>query len=365
MIDTVNILRAHLKCRDLPNFSDYLLSSMNNAPIACMENALVYYYEKSIAEEVKGGLSMPNYSPIYSYHLRSHKNNTIAVAGVEKSSNEFLYREIKRLKGRYLWGGHLMHHFGHFMSESTHRMYSAILGCKYDGIIFAGRHPLHPWMIEMFEKIYKCKIPIYISDEKTFLIDELMIYPQACILGGGNLYQDYSDFLFNIVNQSLRFNSNGDKLFIGRIHLNDGTSLIGEEYLYAELERDGFQYFIPENYPITEQFKKIINAKLIVMVGGSASHIFDHLGPINADLLLIGRGDGDIYYHHKSIEGKVRLFATLDKTPEDIIYETNVNNRFRARIHYDGLRLANTFRSNGFSNLEHFSLEKFSQYFAN
>jgi hypothetical protein len=52
--------------------------------------------------------------PWYAYHLRVNQRNQLVAAGHRSNPS----REPRWLGGKWLYGGELMHHFGHFMSES-------------------------------------------------------------------------------------------------------------------------------------------------------------------------------------------------------------------------------------------------------
>lgn len=273
------------------------------------------YGAESVGLLCYGGLSDRSGTlPIYAYHLRVNRRAQFVIAG-RRTHVEAQAEDPEYIPGRWLYGGELMHHFGHFMSESSHRAYAVTEYLQQsvvddlDGIIFASRAGLKGYARDLFCGYYG--IPedrIRIVQDRTAIVEHLEIRPQGAILGGSALSPQYMDFLNFHQEQNSRSISREfpRRLFLGRAHLTTGGGGIADEQvLETHLAERGFISVRPEEYPLLEQLEMLRQAEMVVGIGGSFVHLYDHLGETETAMFLVSRGDRDSFYHDRSVRSKV------------------------------------------------------------
>lgn len=248
--------------------------------------------------------------PLFTYHARVDTTHRLVVAALRHNPDS-ADLPVERLAGRWLWGGEMMWHFGHFMSESSHRWYPLVQSrheAKADGIVFSARVPMPQWMKDLLS-LHGLLERVVLVRDRVMRIDELSIHPQASILGGGVRREGYGDLLDRHLRAAVReFSDDGPKkIFVGRLHLSNERALVdGEEEIAAWTEALGYTYVKPEVMPLLQQLVLMRNVERIIAIGGSFVHLFDHLGRSRANVLLISRGDPDSFYHAESLRSKVR-----------------------------------------------------------
>lgn len=273
------------------------------------------YGAESVGLLCHGGLSDRNgLYPTFVYHLRVNKRAQFVVAG-RRPHASIQPVEADYIPGRWLYGGELMHHFGHFMAESSHRAYALtdyyqdIFNDQLDGIIFASRMALKDFARDLFCGYYG--IPeekIRIVKDTPAIVEHLVVRPQGSIIGGSPLSADYTEFLtFHQKRNAQEVKRDFPRrLFIGRAHLTTGGGGISAEHvLESRLVEHGFTSIRPEEYPLLEQIEMLRQAEMVVGIGGSFVHLYDHLGKTEASMFLISRGDSDAFYHDRTVRNKV------------------------------------------------------------
>lgn len=287
--------------------------------IHSMESAEVEPYGAASAGLISyGGLrSLNEKSPLFAHHLRVDRSSRLVVSGRQQLPDASLLPR-ERLEGKWLYGGELMHHFGHFMAESSHRIHPALnesAWSRYSGIVFGAR-AIKPWHKALLTDHYGLPPEkfLFVRD-RVVVIDELDIAPQGSILGGAAIAPGYIDILSRAQQRLRRSNDLPTRLLIGRNHLSTGGGgVTNEAEIQTVCDRFSLTPVRPEEFSLVDQLSMMANAECIVMIGGSAVHLFDHLGNSNAAVLLISRGDPDSFYHSRSLESKVASLTQI--TPD-------------------------------------------------
>lgn len=334
----------------LPSF-DYLAGRpVDSVKFAGMDQAHVIerayvdpYDAKSVGLVCYGGLSdHGGVFPVYTYHLRVNRNAQFVVAGRRPHTN-LAMETPDFIPGRWLYGGEMMQqHFGHFMAESSHRTYAAteyfreVHGAAHlEGIVFSSRMGLKNYSRDLLSTYYGIPVDrIRFVKDRPAVIEQLEVRPQGSIIGGSALTSGYMDFLdFHQTQNTKRVAKQFPrKLFLGRSHLTTGGGGIEDEHLLERfLENAGFTSVRPEEYPMLEQLELLRQAELVVGVGGSFVHLYDHLGSTQAAMFLVSRGDPDSFYHDRTVRGKVRELQYYQPVSGRGDSGTNVEHEGRSR----------------------------------
>lgn len=227
----------------------------------------------------------PSVAPLHARVLRRNKPDPA------ESYPKTLLMPQKIIKGKCLYGGGLLNHFGHIFLDTIIRLWA--YDNSYDYVIF----PL----------VNNCSVPDYFFDIlKYFGIpkDKCLFLNQAALI-------EYLDFaepfnspqlppqksFFEYSRQCIEpkipcANSPIKKVFFGRAHLIGKGNYMGEGYFSKLLLDAGFVYVKPELLTIEEQLSVIKNAEVIVFSEGSAIFPLLLLSNINKVYMLPRRKDG-------------------------------------------------------------------------
>ncbi|MBW9535031.1 glycosyltransferase 61 family protein [Escherichia coli] len=212
----------------------------------------------------------------------------------------------KVIKGNYLFAGPLYSHFGHILTESIHRLYGYNKD-SFDGVIFCCASFATPG-------INRTEIPNFLTDilksfgipkEKCFLVKETTYFEHVTYFEpGSNLQCGVEDWYLNeLKNINLPFEhkepqdtSSFEKLYLGRSHIIDNGSVMGESYITSLLISNGFKYFAPERYSISNQVEILSNAKEIVFIEGSSIYASELISTWNSKVMMIPRRNFDSFF---------------------------------------------------------------------
>lgn len=198
------------------------------------------------------------------------------------------------LTGRWIWGGVLWAHFGHFLVESTGRLWGiAAAEGKVDGIAFILKRPgraedLHGFQQAFFD-LCGINVPVKIIDTPT-AFDELVVPGQG--FGLGQIIQGTPQFRAYIAqNLGKDVPAEGEeKLYISRslLGLNKG-GLIGEDEVERRLADEGYEIFHPQKHDLRTQIARYKAATHIVAAEGSALHLFGMVGQPHQKVAMLMR----------------------------------------------------------------------------
>ncbi|MCV2892647.1 glycosyltransferase family 61 protein [Lentibacter sp. XHP0401] len=184
------------------------------------------------------------------------------------------------LAGKWLWGGVLYHHFGHFQMQSIARLWAIRrYRDEIEGIIFVtrGQTDMLP-----FEQDYLAlligDVPVRVVTEVCD-VEALVVPGQGFGLGdiakGTRVFRRYiaAEFAKDVAPEG------PEKLFISRaLQPLEKGGFLGEELLDARMEEAGYTVFWPEEHSLREQIARYKAAKRVVGLDGSALHLFAMVG---------------------------------------------------------------------------------------
>jgi capsular polysaccharide biosynthesis protein len=203
---------------------------------------------------------------------------------------------VAHLPGRWLFGGHFRGHFGHFLVESTARLWAIdhVKG-RLDGILYLPyRGQVGPVEQAMaghagFFAALGIDLPLKTVGQPTRVDD--LILPE---LGFG--WEDrfagspaYRAFMMSRLSAAAA-PEGGEKLYISRARLPAVRGgVLGETVIEENLARAGFEIFHPERHPIATQIARYRAARTVVALDGSALHLAAYLLPREARIAMILR----------------------------------------------------------------------------
>lgn len=199
----------------------------------------------------------------------------------------------EKIEGKWIWGGVMWMHFGHFLVESTSRLWALDQVKDADGILFIPKRPrvgdkLVSYQTDFLE-LMGSKLPIRVVTEPTE-VEQLVVPGQG--FGLGQIVDGTNAFRASIhANFASDVKAEGSKkLYISRskIGFRKGA-LIGEERLEGYLAKQGYDIFHPEEHDLRSQISRYQAADQIIAAEGSAIHLFAMVARPDQQLAVIAR----------------------------------------------------------------------------
>ena len=203
---------------------------------------------------------------------------------------------ITDLPGRHLFAGHFRGHFGHFLVESTARLWALDhVPDRYDSILYLpyrGETGQITRAIEAqagFFRLMGIETPVH-THATTLRVEELHV-PE---LGFGWLDRyagspAYRHFMQDRLNAAVPAEG-CDKLYISRARLNPQRGgVLCEVAIEQNLARLGYDIFHPEKHPLEVQIARYKAARQVIALDGSALHLAAYVLPKTARVAMILR----------------------------------------------------------------------------
>lgn len=184
------------------------------------------------------------------------------------------------LPGAHLFGGHFRGHFGHFLVESTARLWAldhlpvtpeSIVYLPYRGEVGAIEKAMEGH--DRFYRLLGIDIPVRTYGTATRI--ERLFVPELGF-GWSERYAGspaYRAFMQGRLRAAVQ-PEGAKKLYISRARLAAGRGgILGETVIEENLARAGYEIFHPEKHPIEVQIARYRAAEKIVALDGSALHL--------------------------------------------------------------------------------------------
>ncbi len=196
------------------------------------------------------------------------------------------------LPGRHLFAGPLHPHFGHFLLESTPRLW-ALDTEKVASVLFIPYGPNSFWRARRayapFLEILCSGLPVTRVNQPT-RVEELVV-PDPGFGHEARMRGTYRYRLFTRDRVTAAITAAGpEKLYISRSGLNDNRGgIFGEAEIEAVLAEDGYEIFHPQRHSYREQLERYAAARQIIALDGSALHMAAYALRPDAHVAIIAR----------------------------------------------------------------------------
>lgn len=204
-------------------------------------------------------------------------------------------KKIKEtVSGRWLWGGVLWVHFGHFLVESSSRLWAlAHLDQPVDGVLFIPKRPSVGDETRGFQRefidLFAPGLPIRVAAEPTE-VEELVVPGQG--FGLGQITQGTRKFRNAVHSRFARdVKPEGpERIYISRSKLGlSKGGLLGEEQMEERLRGEGYEIFHPQEHSLREQLARYKAAKHVIAADGSAIHLYAMVGRPDQKVAIVLR----------------------------------------------------------------------------
>jgi capsular polysaccharide biosynthesis protein len=222
------------------------------------------------------------------------------------------------LAGRWLYGGLLYAHFGHFLCESTARLWALDHAGPVDGVLFLPKKRMQ-WpdrLIRSWRPFLAAlglpELPVKVLNDAVEV--EALVVPEQGF-GVGQMAAGRPEFRRFMTDRLSRIPAEGPPdLYISRSRLMSrrGT-ILAEERLEALLEAQGYHVFHPQEHPVETQIARYRAARRIVSMDASPLHLAAFVVRSDARVAILNRAPS------RNIEDYVRQFRwTAGLTPDTL-----------------------------------------------
>lgn len=230
---------------------------------------------------------------------------------------------IEHLPGQHMFGGLLFGHFGHFLVESTTRLWALDeLRPAIQSIVYTPKINARPMQfVRQFRPLFNvlgATVPIR-STPVPLRVDRLFVprqgFGQFELMRGSEAFRAY---MRRFAGKNVPAKG-AEKIYISRSGLQrDRGGLIGEWLLEQQLQAEGFEIYHPQNHPLVEQVAQYKAAKMIVACDCSPLHLVGFVGNSDQKVAIIKRRSMELIPYFVD---QLRLFQNIDAFEVDVLVD--------------------------------------------
>jgi capsular polysaccharide biosynthesis protein len=226
--------------------------------------------------KVRGALYRQDKSLIQTCIRRSSKGDH--VQHLDDRRGQERQDELPILAGRTLYGGHLFHHYGHFISEGLARLWPYLRSefdnlCFYPFIFNGGSRDLNQYQLDILSLLG-------VSIDKVRILDESVVMEEAWIPSSAWPINQAANFimneLYNQITKDIRQSlSSTRKVFVAR---SKKLRTSNNDEVQTVFEEQGFEVIYPELLSFQDQLEIYTSASILAGFSGSGLHniVFCH-----------------------------------------------------------------------------------------
>ncbi|MFQ6548735.1 glycosyltransferase family 61 protein [Aestuariibius sp. 2305UL40-4] len=204
--------------------------------------------------------------------------------------------EILTLEGRYMYGGPMFGHFGHFLMDTMSRIWAiGHLRDKIDGVVFTPK--TNTGNVEHVVTVQTPMIRAFGLDKPVHLITDPtrvdMLYVPTQGVGTGSGWEIASEAFREHMREyggKTVAPDGPEKIYISRSELPvQRASYLSEKILESHLEAAGYAIIHPQKLPKEEQIARYRAARYVISPDGSPLHMLAYVGPKDQKVAIIAR----------------------------------------------------------------------------
>ncbi len=259
---------------------------------------------------------------------------------------QVLVDEITTSAGKMMFGGLLFGHFGHFLVESTARLWAyERLQDKIDGIVFV---PKVQRNVEHVKNVYIPFLRLLGIDAPVFNITDPAQYDRIFVPQQGfGMFgmiaglPEYRNFMRARMGRKIR-DDGAKRLYVSRSALPmQRGGLLGEELIEEYLRAEGYEIFHPQKHDFETQLAAYKSADMIVSPDGSPLHMAALVVKPSAKIAVLARRPAVA----EQFEIQFKAFCNIETVTIDAVkcHWIPENNARPSRLSYGELDFAAVF----------------------
>lgn len=223
-------------------------------------------------------------------HFEYNLNETIG--RIEFIDLDREQQDLEIISDPVIYGGPLFTHFGHFIAESTHRIWPRAifpeLSSSKVAFVNFQKSRFDPFIFDGLALKGVVKEDIVMINRPT-LFEKLIVPKQARQMSGATLNRFYKYIYEDIVGEACPPSQYSDRVYVSRSRHSHTGSYYGENYVEKSLAASGFDIIYPEDYSLGDLVVILRNTKVAVFAEGSAIHALELCGARIPKVFVIGR----------------------------------------------------------------------------
>lgn len=230
---------------------------------------------------------------------------------------------IEHLPGQHMFGGIMFGHFGHFLVESTTRLWALDeVRPAIQSIVYTPKINARPMQfVRQFRPLFNvlgATVPVR-STPVPLRVDRLFVprqgFGQFDLMRGSEAYRTYMRR-----HAGKRIPARGaERIYISRSGLQrDRGGLIGEGLLEEQLRQEGYEIYHPQDHPLVDQVAQYKAAKHIIAVDCSPLHLVGFVGNAEQKVAIIKRRSMNLIPYFVD---QLRLFQDIDAFEIDVLID--------------------------------------------
>ena len=207
-------------------------------------------------------------------------------------------RGVRRLEGTWLYGGHWMGHFGHFITETVTTLWPRDL--EVQGLVFhrylrSFDPRVQSWQLDLLERCGRGGLPVEVVTNEPVEVERLWV-PSRSVVANGWAHQGAVDVWERMAASAASPLPGPDNVFLSRRAFNDQrreeglptrTSARRDRRLDRAFAEAGFTVVAPETLSTSQQIALAAGARTLAGSSGSALHL-SAFAPAGTRVLELG-----------------------------------------------------------------------------
>lgn len=257
------------------------------ADFECFENAILVPLRRNLnlfkpwlGVHLEGGVFGGNLEPLAAHHVFSNTDVNICNPGFRAScvsSNPI--GEITKSKETVIWGGFIMDHYGHFITDTFARLWYTV---KYESDQNKIAFLIYNHKVNDEEKAFDslCQYHIDllnllgISQDRILLVNtptqfKQIIAPKQSVYWGDTYDKELSRLAYDKVRENVTPKED-KKIYLSRSKFDE--DMFNEGYFEKFFEDRGFKVIYPEQLPVSEQIAYLAGADEVAATVGTLTN---------------------------------------------------------------------------------------------
>ena len=295
-------------------------SNSEQKDFECFDNAILVPLRRNLnlfkpwrGVHLEGGVFSADLEPLAAHHLFSNTNVSICTPGFTAryvSSNPI--GEIAKSEETVIWGGFIMDHYGHFITDTFARLWYAV---KYSSDQHKIAFLIYNHKVNDQEKVFDSLYPYHIdllnllgiTEDRILLINtptqfKQIIAPKQSVYWGDTYDEELSMLAYDKVRESVTPKKD-KKIYLSRSKFD--ANMFNEGYFEKFFEDRGFKVIYPEQMPIKDQIAYLAGADEIAATVGTLTHQI-LFAKDNVKLIGLLRTHKTMFMRRQGIINKIR-----------------------------------------------------------
>ena len=262
---------------------------------------------------LEGGVFSAELKPLAAHKLFSTADVSICTPGfTARYVSSDPIEEITKTDETVIWGGFIMDHYGHFITDTFARLWYAVkYASDQNKIAFLIYNHKVNDQEQSFDSLSKYHIDLLnlldITEDRILLVNKptqfkQIIVPRQSVCWGDSYHEELSKLAYDKVRERVKPKTD-KKIYLSRSKFDE--NMFNEGYFENFFESRGFKVVYPEQLPIEDQIAYLAGADEIAATVGTLTHQI-LFAKDNVKLIGLLRTHKTMFMRRQGIINKIR-----------------------------------------------------------